>query len=135
MWIVLAVVFFLAGQLYLFRCLRKLDHFVEEEEAKKDVLSVALAESVMEEQMSRLLEGYSVSHPNVELVIYMDPKVKDAVRQRKADVGLCKDAEGMNGFNSLMLTFPGGVQRQMIWTNSSKVGEFARYLLQASGND
>ena len=44
MWIVLAVILFLAAQGYLFRCLRKTDRFLEAQDQQKETLSVAMAD-------------------------------------------------------------------------------------------
>lgn len=133
MWIVLAVVSFLAGQIYLFHCLGKLDQFLNAQNEEKKILSVALADPIAEEHLSRLLETYSIGHPDVNFVIYIDPKVMDAVQKGKADVGFCRLSEGWRGPNSLTLSLPGAHQQQVIWKNNEKVGEFVQYLWLSYG--
>ena len=133
MWIVLSVVFFLVGQLYLFRCLRKLDRFLDTEHGEKPVLSVVLTAPQLERQMSGLLEHYSLGHPDVDLVIHIDPEAMDALRQRKADVCLCPESDVRGGLNCLTLSLSDGSQQQVIWRNEEKVHDFVRYLWQTCG--
>ena len=128
MWIVLAVISFLLAQLYLFRCLGRLDTVLDGQKEEKQLLSVALTDPILEEQLSGLLEGYSLSHPNVDLVIHIDPKVMEA--QRKADVCLCPEEERRGGVNCLTLTFPESVRHQVIWKNKEAANEFVYYLWQ-----
>ena len=128
MWIVLAVISFLLAQLYLFRCLGRLDTVLDGQKEEKQVLSVALTDPVLEKQLSGLLEGYSLSHPNVDLVIHIDPKAMEA--QRKADVCLCPEEERWGGGNCLTLTFPESIRQQVIWKNKDNANEFVYYLWQ-----
>lgn len=131
MWLVLAVISFLLGQIYLFRCLGKLDQFVDTQHEEKMLLSIALADPILEEQMLTLLESYSVRYPNVDLVLYMEPRVTDAVRQRKADVGVCREAHGWDGPNCLTISLP--AETRVIWNNNEKAREFVGYLWLACG--
>ena len=133
MWIVLAVLSFLASQVYLFRCLQKLDGVLESADDRKEVLSVALADSVLEEQMAYLLETYSLAHPNVDLVLHIDPRVMEAVWERKADVGFCAPAAETEGLSCQILDFPGEPRQQMVWKNNKRAGEFVQFLRQACG--
>lgn len=133
MWVALAVICFLLVQLYLFRCLGKLDRFLESREHGTDqvILSVALSDPAMEAQMAQLLEAYCLEHPDVELVLHIDPAVAEAVRKKRADVGLCPDTNAGDGLNCLTLTLPGEAQRQLVWKNDQRAGAFVEYLWQA----
>ena len=135
MWIVLAVLSFVLGQLYLFRCLGKLDGFLDAQNRGEDrvILSVALSDPHAETGMVQLLEAYCAEHPNVDPVLHIDPEAMGAVREKRADVGLCPETDVPGGLNCLTLTFPEGVRRQLIWNGSRKAGEFAEYLWQACG--
>ena len=60
MWIVLAALSFALGQLYLFRCLERLDGFLDTRQPGEEriVLSVALSDPDTEAGMVGLLEGF-----------------------------------------------------------------------------
>ena len=64
MWIVLAAVAFLAGQVYLLRSLKKMDRLLEQQapewEERKEVLSIAFSDPAAAERIAQLLEGFSV---------------------------------------------------------------------------
>ena len=136
MWIVLAVLSFALGQLYLFRCLGRLDGFLDTRQPGEDriVLSVALSDPDTEAGMVGLLEGFCAEHPNVDPVLHIDPEAMCAVREKRADVGLCPETDVPGGLNCLTLTFPEGRSRQLIWNRSRKAGELAEYLWQACSN-
>ena len=105
MWIVLAVLSFVLGQLYLFRCLGRLDGFLDAQNRGEDrvILSVALSDPHAEAGMVQLLEAYCAEHPNVDPVLHIDPEAMGAVREKRADVGLCPETDVPGGLNCLTL--------------------------------
>ena len=92
------------------------------------VLSVALSDPDTEAGMVGLLEGFCAEHPNVDPVLHIDPEAMCAVREKRADVGLCPETDVPGGLNCLTLTFPEGRSRQLIWNRSRKAGELARMM-------
>lgn len=137
MWIVLAALSFLCGQVYLFRCLKKLDEVLDAMEHSKEnaILSVTSADPDLHQQMSYLLERYSLSHPGVNLVLHTDSNTTDAVLRNKADVAFCRTAVVREGLNCMTLCIPGEPAVRMVWKDTDKSNEFAQYLWQACGNN
>lgn len=136
MWIALAVLTFLAGQVYLFRCLGKLDTFLErqpgEEEAEKEVLSIALEDPALADPLAELLEGFSGCYPDVDIMLVTRPNVAEAVYEGSASVGLLPaDSRGFQGLNCLALRYGKLPRQEIIWkkgTYCAAADAFAEYL-------
>ena len=134
MWIILAALSFLGAQIYLFRCLNKLDGILEAPDGKnKKILSIVLENPVIQDQMCWILEEYSAAHPDVDLVLHTDPGAMDAVLENRADIGFCPLGEVRGGLSCLTFQFPGEPQQLMIWKRNDSVDEFAQYLWQVCG--
>lgn len=138
MWFILAFAAFLAGQIYLFRCLGKLDSLLAGKPGKREVLNLAFAEPAIAEQLACLLETFSRENPGVDLVLHTDAQTPAAVAENRAAVGFCgEDTELPGCLDALTLCFPGVPARKMIWktgTQTAAARAFTRFLWRSSGN-
>ena len=136
MWIALAVLAFLAGQVYLFRCLGKMDSFLErqpgEENADKEVLSIALEDPALADPLGEQLEGFSVCYPDVDIMLVTCADVAGAVYEGSATVGfLPADRRGFPGLNCRTLCCENLPRQEIIWkkaTYCAAAYAFAEYL-------
>ena len=140
MWAVLAVIVFLAAQIYLFRSLKTVDGFFARREApeEKEILSLAFADPATAEQMARLLEAFSRENPEVEMVLHTVPAVPEAVCGGQAAVGFLSDGEVSDyGLSSCYVDFSGLPAQRIVWKTgpqSSCAAAFLRYLRRNGGN-
>ncbi|MDO5544680.1 MAG: hypothetical protein Q4F81_02445 [Eubacteriales bacterium] len=140
MWAILALIAFLAGQVYLFRSLGKVDSLLarQEEPEEKEVLSLAFADPAAAEQMARLLAEFSRENPDVEMVLHTDPAVQEAVYEGRAAVGfLPGNGRSLHGLSSCAVELAGLAAQQVIWKTglqSDCAAAFLRYLRQSGGN-
>lgn len=131
MWIVLAVIAFLAAQAYLFYSLGAVDHFLarQEEPEEKEILSLAFAEPAAAEEMAQLLADFTCANPEVELILHTDPAVKDAVLEGRASLGILplKESAGC-GLSGTALQ---GAGQRIVWKSggiSAGAEAFVQYL-------
>lgn len=105
MWIVLAIIAFVAGQVYLFHCLGKLDRFLEHQqgdEPQRKVLSIAFSDPTAADSITEILESFSIYYPEMDIVLLTGQKVLDAVYEGRASVGfLPVNHHAYTGLNSL----------------------------------
>ena len=90
MWIFLAVLAFIAGQVYLFYLLNRLDRFLERQAdppPEQETLTVAFADSSAADSIAGLLERFSLRYPNIEIRLRSCQDVPEAVDAGKAAVG------------------------------------------------
>lgn len=131
MWIILAVIAFLAAQAYLFRSLGGAERFLEQQEepGEKEILSIAFAEPAMAERMAQLLADFSCANPEIELVLRTDPAVPDAVFEGRAAIGfLPLKQDAGHGLFSVVLK---GAGQKILWKSgvlSTGAATFVRYL-------
>lgn len=138
MWIFLAILAFLAGQVYLFRCLGKLDKFQEQQSAdepQKEILSIALSDWAAADSVTRILESFSGCCPNVEIMLLTGQDVWEAVQSGRAAVGFLPDTGSVRHKNADMtvVTVKTVPQQRIIWRQSSRSGpenDFVEYLRQ-----
>ena len=138
MWLVLAVTAFLLGQVYLLRCLRKVDRFLDQQtsegEAEKQILSIAFSGPEEAERMTELLEGFSGRYPDVEIILRTGRDVTAAVCDGSAAVGFLPAGQDVpGGLNRLSLP-----QREIIWKSGgfyAPADAFARYLRECYDPD
>lgn len=160
MWIVVAAFALIAGQGYLFHCLRQLDQFLERQskcaENGKKILSIAFTDPTTADHMMELLESFSASYPDVEISLLTSQDVLEAVYAGKAAVGfLPAGPHGYPGLHCLplsMKTAPvlldsGGTRivpmenssrQEMIWKYndfSSPANTFVKFLRSWDGFD
>lgn len=137
MWIALAVMTFIAGQIYLFRCLKKLDCYLERQsgsEPEKEVLSIAFADPGTAEALTEFLEGFSKNNPEIDMVLHTDRNVLNAVYDGSAAIGfLPAGQDSYPGLRSFTLNrIEGGVPSQdVVWKRSvfsAPADAFVRYL-------
>ena len=90
MWIVLAVITFLAGQVYLFHCLGILDRFLQQprEPAKQETLRIIFSDPSTAEDLARILGEFSESNPDTKIIYCTGTDVTEAVASGKASVGI-----------------------------------------------
>ena len=115
MWFVLAAAAFLLGQVYLLRCLRKVDRFLDrqtsEGESEKQILSIAFSGPEEAEDAAELLEGFSGRYPDVEMILRTGRDVTAAVCDGSAAVGFLSTGQDVpRGLNRLSLP-----EREIIW--------------------
>lgn len=140
MWIFLAVMAFLAGQVYLFRCLGRLEKLQEQqsiEEPQKEVLSIALSDWAAADSLTRILESFSGCCPNVEIMLLTGQDVWEAVQNGRAAVGFLPDAGYVrpNSANMMVVTVKTLPRQQMIWKGNHRscpAEDFVEYLWQQS---
>ncbi len=152
MWIILAVITFIAGQVYLFHCLGKLDRFMNRNpvaEPDNEVLSIAFSDSATVDHLTDLLEHFSASYPNIDITLLTGPNVLDAVYKGQAAVGfvpaehhayaglhslpLCMNTTQIFSSTGLRITpLDNTTEQEIIWKRSvfsSPAETFIRYLL------
>lgn len=116
MWVVLAVIAFGAGQVYLFRCLRNIDRLLEQQSAEelpeKEILSIAFSDPAAADHMTELLEGFSRYYPELEIVLRTGPDVTDAVYDGRAAVGFLPAGQPT----------PYGLKRQILNRSAADAG-------------
>ena len=140
MWAVLAVIVFLAAQVYLLRRLKEADGFLagQQEKDDREILSLVFAEPAMAEGMADLLSAFSRENPEIEMVLHTDPAVPEAVWEGRAAVGfLSEDGESVYGLSRCALLLAGQASRQVVWktgVQSNSASAFLRYLRQSGGN-
>ena len=140
MWAILVVIVFLAGQVYLFRSLKKVDGFLarQEEPEEKEILSLVFADPGTAEGMARLLAEFSRENPEVEMVLHTDPAVPEAVREGRAAIGfLTESADGFQGLNSRPVSLAGLTAQQIVWKTGPHApctDVFLRYVAQYCGH-
>ena len=140
MWAVLAVIVFLAAQVYLLRRLKEADGFLagQQEKDDREILSLVFAEPAMAEGMADLLAAFSRENPEIEMVLHTDPAVPEAVWEGRAAVGfLSEDGESVYGLSRCALLLAGQASRQVVWktgVQSNSASAFLRYLRQSGGN-
>ena len=139
MWAVLAVIVFLAAQVFLLRSLKTVDAILDrqEEPEEKEILSLAFADPDAAERMSRLLETFSRENPEIEMVLHTDSAVPEAVHEGRAAVGFLPDnGVPVRGLSSCALEFA-DLTQQVVWKTglqSDCAAAFLRYLRQNGGN-
>ena len=146
MWIVLAAVAFLAGQVYLLRSLKKMDRLLEqqapEREERKEVLSIAFSDPAAAERIAQLLEGFSVRYPDLEIVLRSGPDAEDAVWDGTAEVALLPAGRNLpRGLSRLALHTDAMPGQEIVWKRVAPVSPgdcFVEYLWEqgavGSGN-
>ena len=120
MWIVLAAVAFLAGQVYLLRSLKKMDRLLErqapEREERKEVLSIAFSDPAAAERIAQLLEGFSVRYPDLEIVLRSGPDAAEAVWDGTAEVALLPAGKALpRGLSRLALHTDAMPGQEIVW--------------------
>lgn len=139
MWVIPAILAFLAGQFYLFHCLGKLDKYMEEhpleEPPEKEVLHIAFAGSIPSNEAVNLVEDFVKWYPQVEIVLQTDPDPVDAVCRGKASVGIIPERAAVSGLRSLPLD--GKLSHwQGVWkegTADAATGDFLHFLREHTG--
>ena len=140
MWAILVVIVFLAGQVYLFRSLKKVDGFLarQEEPEEKEILSLVFADPGTAEGMARLLAEFSRENPEVEMVLHTDPAVPEAVYEGRASVGfLPEDGICAQGLSSCAMELAGLSPQRIVWKTGGQshcAAAFLQYLRQSGGN-
>ena len=90
MWIFLAVLAFLGGQVYLFHLLKRLDRFSERRAdalPEKETLTVAFADPSAVDSIAGLLAHFSLCYPHIQVQLCSCRDVPEAVNAGKAAVG------------------------------------------------
>ncbi len=90
MWIFLAVLAFIAGQIYLVHLLNRLNRFLERQTnapPEQETLTIAFADTSAADSIADLLERFSLCYPDIEIRLYSCQNVPEAVYARKAAVG------------------------------------------------
>ncbi len=108
MWIFLAVLAFLAGQVYLVYLLNRLDRFLERQTLpppEKETLTIAFADPCAADSVAGLLERFSSCYPDIGIRLCSCQDVLEAVYAGKAAVGFLQ-AERFEypGFHYLPVT-------------------------------
>ena len=140
MWAVLAVIMFLAAQVYLLRSLKNVDGFLarQEEPEEKEILSLAFADPDTAERMTGLLAGFSRENPEIEMVLHTDPAVPEAVREGRAAVGfLPETGNAPHGLSSCTFALSEKSVQRVVWKTGTKpvhAAAFLQYLRQSGGN-
>ena len=138
MWLVLAVTAFLLGQVYLLRCLRKVDRFLDrqtsEAEPEKQILSIAFSGPKEAEGAAELLKGFSGRYPDVEMILRTGRDVAAAVCDGSAAVGFLPTGQNVpRGLNRISLP-----EREVIWKSGgfcAPADVFVRYLRECGDPD
>ena len=138
MWFVLAAAAFLLGQVYLLRCLRKVDRFLDQQttegESEKQILSIAFSGPEEAEDAAELLEGFSGRYPDVEMILRTGRDVTAAVCDGSAAVGFLSTGQDVpRGLNRLSLP-----DREIIWKSGgfyAPADVFVRYLRESCDPD
>ena len=138
MWFVLAAAAFLLGQVYLLRCLRKVDRFLDQQasegESEKQILSIAFSGPEEAEDAAELLEGFSGRYPDVEMILRTGRDVTATVCDDSAAVGFLPTGQDVpRGLNRLSLP-----EREIIWKSGgfyAPADVFVRYLRERCDPD
>lgn len=138
MWFVLAAAAFLLGQVYLLRCLRKVDRFLDQQttegESEKQILSIAFSGPEEAEDAAELLEGFSGRYPDVEMILRTGRDVTAAVCDGSAAVGFLSTGQDVpQRLNRLSLP-----EREIIWKSGgfyAPADVFVRYLRESCDPD
>lgn len=140
MWAILAVIVFLAAQVYLLYSLKKADSFFDnrEEQEEKEILSLSFADPAMAEGMTRLLADFSRENPEIEMVLHTDPAVPEAVREGRAALGFLPERDGSpSDLSGCTFELAGLSVQRIVWKTGVQpdcVAAFLRYLRQSGGN-
>lgn len=140
MWAVLAIIVFLAAQVYLLRSLKKADGFLarQQENEEREILSLVFADPAMAEGMANLLAAFSHEYPEIEMVLHTDPAVPEAVWEGRAVVGfLAENSVPAHGLSSCALMLEGQKPQQVVWKTGVQpdcAAAFLHYLRQSGGN-
>ena len=140
MWAVLAVIVFLAAQVYLMWSLKKADGILAEQQEKDDreILSLVFADPAMAEGMANLLAAFSRENPEIEMVLHTDPAVPEAVFEGRAAVGFLPENDDVpQGLSSRVLALDERTALRVVWktgAQSDSAAAFLRCLRQSGGN-
>ena len=140
MWAVLAIIVFLAAQVYLLLSLKKADGFLagQQEKDDREILSLVFAEPAMAEGMSHLLAEFSHEDPETEMVLHTDPAVSEAVFEGRAAVGFLPENDDVpQGLSSRVLALDEQTALRVVWktgTQSDSAVAFLWCLRQSGGN-
>ena len=140
MWAVLAIIVFLAAQVYLLLSLKKADGFLEGQQEKDDreILSLVFAEPAMAEGMAHLLAEFSHEDPETEMVLHTDPAVTEAVFEGREAVGFLSENDDVpQGLSSRVLALDEQTALRVVWktgAQSDSAVAFLRCLRQSGGN-
>ena len=140
MWAVLAVIVFLAAQVYLLLSLKKADGYLagQQEKDEREILSLVFAEPAMAEGMADLLAAFSRENPETEMVLHTDPAVSEAVFEGRAAVGFLPENDDVpQGLSSRVLALDERTALRVVWktgAQSDSAVAFLRCLRQSGGN-
>lgn len=140
MWAVLAIIVFLAAQVYLLLSLKKADGFLagQQEKDDREILSLVFAEPAMAEGMAHLLAEFSHEDPETEMVLHTDPAVTEAVFEGRAAVGFLSENDDVpQGLSSRVLALDEQTALRVVWktgAQSDSAVAFLRCLRQSGGN-
>ena len=140
MWAVLAVIVFLAAQVYLLLSLKKADGFLagQQEKDDREILSLVFAEPAMAEGMADLLAAFSRENPETEMVLHTDPAVSETVFEGRAAVGFLPENDDVpQGLSSRVLALDERTALRVVWktgAQSDSAAAFLRCLRQSGGN-
>ena len=140
MWAVLAVIVFLAAQVYLMWSLKKADGILAEQQEKDDreILSLVFADPAMAEGMANLLAAFSRENPEIEMVLHTDPAVPEAVFEGRAAVWFLPENDDVpQGLSSRVLALDEQTALRVVWktgAQSDSAAAFLRCLRQSGGN-
>ena len=132
MWAVLAIIVFLAAQVFLLLSLNKADGFLarQQEKDEREILSLVFAEPAMAEGMADLLAAFSRENPEIEMVLHTDPAVPEAVWEGRAAVGfLSEDGEPVYDMSSCAPALAGHASQPVAGTagvHSTRASAFLR---------
>lgn len=134
MWAILAVIVFLAAQVYLLRSLKTVDGFFarQEKPEEEEILSLAFADPAAAEGMVRLLADFSRENPEIEMVLHTDPAVPEAVREGRAALGFLPERDGSpSDLSGCTFELAGFSAQRIVWKTGAQpdcVAAFLRYL-------
>ena len=140
MWAVLAVIVFLAAQVYLLLSLKKADGFLagQQEKDEREILLMVFADPAMAEGMADLLAEFSRENPEIEMVLHTDPAVPEAVREGRAAVGSLPERAGSPGdLRGCSFELAGLAAQRIVWKTGPHApctDVFLRYVAQYCGN-
>ena len=140
MWAVLAIIVFLAAQVYLLLSLKKADGFLagQQEKDDREILSLVFAEPAMAEGMAHLLAEFSHEDPETEMVLHTDPAVTEAVFEGREAVGFLSENDDVpQGLSSRVLALDEQTALRVVWktgAQSDSAVAFLRCLRQSGGN-
>jgi len=107
MWILLAIITFIVGQIYLFRSVSRLDRFLERtpnHEANRTVLTIAFSDPSVTDHIAMLLEEFSLYYPEIDIVLLTGQEILDAVYDGRACIGfLPANQHSYTGLSSLTI--------------------------------